>query len=125
MAAVLTALITHVAGKLDAATLTPQQQPFVAALPQQLTAAAFAAESDLHHAVLLQQVWLQVLSAHLARPLSAKALAVRAVVDETRAAAQAGPRVDTQLRVLEAGLLRLWLLYRPDPAAPAAVAHVR
>ncbi|MCU0962076.1 MAG: hypothetical protein MUF48_18435 [Pirellulaceae bacterium] len=123
--AVLTTLVTHVAGKLDRATLTPAQQRLVAALPEQLTAAAFAAESDLHHAVLLQHIWLQVLSAHLARPLSAKALAVRAVVDETRAAAQAGPRVDVQLRVLEAGLLRLWLLYRPDPATPDSVAHLR
>jgi hypothetical protein len=115
---VLSALVTHVAGQLDSAKLSPAEQRVLANLPSQLRAVDFLAETDLQRTVLLQRLWLRVLSAQLSQRLPAKTLAARNIVEDTLTAATAAPRVFEQARDLETGLLRLWLLYRPaDEAA--------
>ena len=62
-AAVLAAMVQHVASQLDAAKLNPPEQLLLANLPNQLQAIDFLAENDLQRTVLLQRLWLRLLSA--------------------------------------------------------------
>jgi hypothetical protein len=122
---VLTALIGHLAGQIVGAVATPPLRELLAALPQRLVAAQFVADSEIHYTVMLQQIWLQLLGAHVAQAAPAKALAARGMVADTRTAAATHDRAVEQLRDLEAGLLQLWLLRRPDADAAVSLAGGR
>lgn len=117
---VLQALTTHVAGLIDGSKVSPAEKLLLASLPNQLTAIDFLADEDVQRTALLQQLWLRVFGAWLSQQLPAKTLAIRGIVDETQASAGAEKRVWEQMRDLEQGLLRLWMLYQPsDDTTPA------
>ncbi len=115
--AILSALITHVAGQLDKSKLSAEEQRLLSVLPNQLLAADLLAANDLQSTVLRQRIWLQTLCAYLVQHIPEKTLAARGIVTETRASAAAQERVFEEMRDFESGLLRLWLLYRPEGEA--------
>jgi hypothetical protein len=63
--------------------------------------------------VLLEDIWLRILALYLSQRQPDKAIAIRGVVAETRSNAAPPERVLEQLRDVQAGLLRLWMLMRP------------
>ena len=112
--AVLGAMISHLAGQLDTRQVTTEQRQLLDTLPNQLVAIDFVAENDLLYTTMLQRIWLQILDMYMAQRFPEKALAARGIVTETQESQASQDRVFVQLRDLEAGLLRLWMLYRPE-----------
>ena len=117
---VLQALTLHVASLIDVSKVSPPEKLLLASLPNQLPAIDFLAEKDVQRTALLQQLWLRVLGVWLSQQIPAKTLAARSIVDETQASAANEKRVWEQMRDLEQGLLRLWMLYQPADDAPPA-----
>ena len=122
VSAVLRDMITHVGGQLETARLNDQQRQQRDAWPSQLVAADFVADNDLQYTVMLQRIWLQVLGLHAAQCVPAQATAADTVVAETLSSHAVRGQIFDQLFDLEAGLLRLWMLWRPDAerAVPGA-----
>jgi len=122
LSAVLRTLIARQARTLDAGRLTATERQWLETLPHQLIAVDFVAENDLQRTVLLEQLWLQTLSLFIAERVPAQAAAARAIVAETQASVAPEDRALRQLRDLETGLLRLWMLCRPheEAALPGA-----
>jgi hypothetical protein len=116
--AILSALITHVAGQLDKSKLSADEQRLLDVLPHQFLAADMLADNDLQSTVLRQRIWLQTLCAYLVQRLPEKTLAARGIVAETRASEAAQERVFEEMQAFESGLLRLWLLCRPAGEDP-------
>ena len=117
---VLQALTTHVASLVDAAKVSPPEKMLLASLPNQLAAIDFLADDDLQRTALLQQLWLRVLGMWLSQQIPAKTLAIRGILDETQSRAASEKRVWEQMRNLEQGLLRLWMLHQPADETPPA-----
>ena len=63
--AILSTLITHMAGQLDKSKLSAEEQRLLSMLPNQLLAADLLAANDLQSTVLRQRIWLQTLCAYL------------------------------------------------------------
>jgi ribosomal protein S27E len=110
--AVLEAMISHLAGQLDTLQVTTEQRQLLDTLPHQLVAVDFVAENDLVYTTMLQRIWLQVLGMYVAQRCPGMAIAARGIVAETQASQASQDGMFAQMRDLEAGLLRLWMLYR-------------
>jgi hypothetical protein len=112
--AVLQTTILCVAGRLDTAQMSAAEQQWLAALPSHITAAEYAAGNDLQYLAMLERMWLKVLGLHVAQRAPAQAAAARDLVASTLARQASHHDVLAQLRDLEAGLLRLWMLCHPE-----------
>ena len=128
--AVLRGMIEHRAGSIAAGALPEDLSAILASLPFQLTAIDYVATDDLRRTVMLERLWLQLLSIEAAGKNSRTARDARALVDELNrserpSAALAALDLETsppedlrlvaQLRDGQVALLRMWILInRPN-----------
>ena len=106
-------MILYLAERLKAGKLDAAQQDFVDRLPHELRAVEFVARDELQYSAALGLIWLRLLAVHVAQERPDKASAARQIVQRFQTGQPANANVLNQLRDLEAGLLELWLLFRP------------
>jgi hypothetical protein len=111
LAQVLARLIKHVAGRAARQELAPADKTWLEGIDRELQAAQFAAANDLEHVVLLQRLWVRVLSVAVqGQTAEANRKLVREVPRELdRKDRQAGGLLD-QVKSGEEAVLRVWAL---------------
>jgi hypothetical protein len=106
----LEALVKHVAARAANQELPPEHKDYLAELGRHLRAAQFVANNDLEQLVVLQRIWLKVLTIYVHQAAPAQAQAMAAIqgdlVNHDRSSASA---LD-QLRAGEESVLRIWMM---------------
>ena len=80
-ALVIESVIKHLAGNVEKQNPAPEQKAFLDQLQCQLLVAQFVAANDLEHTVMLQRIWLKVLSIYLEQRTPQQARQMRQLHD--------------------------------------------
>jgi hypothetical protein len=109
---VLEALVKHVAASAAQQDLSPEEKTYLEQIDRQLQAARFVAQNDLEYVVLLQRIWLKVLTLRLQEgsPAETKKMMMLAVQQELDKKDRDASNLLDQLRSGEENLLRVWVL---------------
>ena len=109
-AKVLEGLIKHVAGRAAKREPAPADKEYLDQIDRHLRAARFVAEDDLAHVVLLQRIWIRVLSAHLEGRAPKKAKRMKEIQEDLGKQDALSRSAVEQLRAGEEKILRIWSL---------------
>jgi hypothetical protein len=112
-AQVLRQIIETYTARLGSGTLSDDARKYLADLPHRFDAIEYLSENDLQRTVLLQRLWLRVLSVGMARDHARQA---KALVDDAQQSANGASDLVAQLRDSEKAILQMWLL--ADPSKP-------
>jgi hypothetical protein len=108
---VLEAMIKHVAAKVgQKANLAAQDRQLLEQVGRQLQAVQLVADNDLEHMVLLQRIWIPVLSLYVKEQVPAQASAMLSMARDLSLEDKQSPSVLDQLRAGEQRILRCWAL---------------
>jgi hypothetical protein len=107
---VLEGLIKHVAARAGKPNAAPEDREYLTQIDRHLLAAQFVAENDLEHMVLLQRLWIRVLTIYLRGQVPARADGLMKIQQDLDVHDQSAPNVLDQLRAGEEKLLRMWAL---------------
>jgi hypothetical protein len=108
-AQVMESVIKHLAEKVGKQNPVPEQKD-LDQVQRDLRVAEFVAQNDLEHTVMLQRVWLKVLSIHLEQQTPQRAEEMRQVQQESSEGDRASANILEQLRGGEERILQLWVL---------------
>jgi hypothetical protein len=109
-AQVMERVINHLADELAKQSLTREAKDSIDQARRDLLVAQFIAANDLDRTVLLQRVWIHLLSVHLAQQCPQRAKEMRQVQQQFSATTGEAANVFVQLRGGEEKILALWML---------------
>jgi hypothetical protein len=105
---VLESVIRHVAAKAGKEKPGPPDKDYLEQIGRYLLAAGYVAENDLEHMVLLQRIWIKVLTIYLQQQVPAQAKGMSVMEQDLLAHDRKSPSALDQLRAGEEKVLRLW-----------------
>lgn len=109
-AQVLGAVIKYVAGKADKDGTAPEHKEALQRAGRYVQAAEFVAESDLEQLIVMQRIWLKVLSIYLQKSTPAYAKPMSDLQQELVTRDRRATGLLDQLRAGEERALRIWAL---------------
>ena len=110
-ARVLERIVQHVAAKANGTqNSSPEDKMYLEQIGRHLQAAQFVAGNDLEHMVLLQRIWIKVLSIYLREQAPAQAARLLKIQQDLAVHDQNSLNVLDQLRAGEEKILRIWAL---------------